>query len=67
MDINEIMLAGVPWGYTMCLLVAFGMPDAELQSAGSVRLLPSHGTEGRTSHPSESTAVCQLEIHCTRI
>jgi len=31
----------------------------------SVRLLPSHSTEGRTSQSSQSTAVCQLEIHCT--
>ena len=66
MDVNEIMFVAVPWGTPCAVLLhsARQTPKCGL-SAGSVLLLPSHGTEGITSQPSESTAVCQLEIHCT--
>jgi hypothetical protein len=66
MDVNEIMFAGVPWSIPCAVLLhmASETPNCSL-FADSVRLLPSHDTEGRTSQPSESTAVLQLEIHCT--
>jgi hypothetical protein len=66
MEVNEIMFSGVPWGTPCAVLLHMASQTPNYSVfADSARRLPSHGTEGRTSQPSESTAVCQLEIHCT--